>query len=128
MKRKKMLTRLKQWAQKFKNSIYALYLAYRRQDVKFIVKILAMIIVAYALSPIDLIPDFIPVIGYLDDLILLPLGIAFVIKMIPQVVWDKCVEKAKGYSISTLPRSKTAGIFVLIIWSVGVWIVWHAFF
>lgn len=70
-----MLNKLKVWAKNLKHYLYALYLAYHHQNVPLIAKIVAVIVVSYALSPIDLIPDFIPIIGYIDDLILLPLGI-----------------------------------------------------
>ena len=71
-----MFLALKNWAESLKRNLYALYLAYHHAGVPLSAKIIAAMVVAYALSPIDLIPDFIPVIGYLDDMILLPLGIA----------------------------------------------------
>ena len=74
----------KQQARKLKKEIYVIYLACKDSRVPWYARTLAAIVVAYALSPIDLIPDIIPVIGYLDDLILVPLGIILVIRMIPQ--------------------------------------------
>src|ERR1700753_3989780 len=79
-----MLERLGNWARALKRDTYAVYLAARSPDTPWYVKILALGVAAYALSPIDLIPDFIPVLGYLDDLILVPLGIWLVVALIPQ--------------------------------------------
>ena len=70
--------------------VYALYLAYRDPRVPWYAKAVAACVVGYALSPIDLIPDFIPVLGYLDDLVLIPLGIALALRMIPPAVMDEC--------------------------------------
>jgi len=76
---------------------YALYLASRRRDVPWHAKAVAVLVVAYALSPIDLIPDFIPVLGYLDDLLLLPLGIALVIRLIPRPILEECRDQARRH-------------------------------
>jgi uncharacterized membrane protein YkvA (DUF1232 family) len=90
-----MLERLKHKARLLKTEVYAIYLAYKDPRVPFYARILAIIVVGYVLSPIDLIPDFIPILGYLDDLILVPLGIVLVLKMIPKEVMDEYREKAK---------------------------------
>jgi uncharacterized membrane protein YkvA (DUF1232 family) len=111
-----MLEQIKRWAKSLKHNIYALYLAYHNKDVPLLAKIIAAIVVAYALSPIDLIPDFIPVIGYLDDMILLPLAIALAIRLIPEQVWEACKVEARSASLKTLPRSKTAAAVVITIW------------
>ena len=78
-----MLASIKTWAKTLKRDAHALYLAARDPRVPWYAKGLAIAVAAYALSPIDLIPDFIPIIGYLDDLIIVPLGIALVVRMIP---------------------------------------------
>src|SRR5215203_3292000 len=78
-----MLARLRDWARAIERDVHAVYLASRDPRVPWPAKVLAICIAAYALSPIDLIPDFIPVLGYLDDAILLPLGILLVVRMIP---------------------------------------------
>lgn len=75
--------------------LIALTLLYRRPDVVWYKKILPVLVLAYALSPIDLIPDFIPVLGYLDDLVLLPLGIYLIIKSIPRDLWQECMLRAE---------------------------------
>src|SRR5688572_13364497 len=84
-----MLGKLKQWARAVKRDVYALYFAFRDARVRWYAKALALVVVVYAFSPIDLIPDFIPVLGYLDDLILLPLGILAVRAMIPKELMDE---------------------------------------
>ncbi len=113
-----MMSSIKRWALALKHNLYALYLAYHRKDVPILAKVVAVIVVAYALSPIDLIPDFIPIIGYLDDFILLPLGIALAIGLMPKDVWDECKVKAKESTLKSLPRSKAAAAVVIAIWVV----------
>ena len=83
------LARWKMRARQLQAEVYALYLAYRDPRVPWYAKAVAACVVGYALSPIDLIPDFIPVLGYLDDLVLIPLGIALVLRMIPPAVMDR---------------------------------------
>ena len=84
------------WVSVLKEDTYALYLASRDRRVPWAAKIVLIVVVAYALSPIDLIPDFIPVLGYLDDMILLPLGIALAIRLIPDEVWEECKAEARS--------------------------------
>ena len=105
----------KKWATALKKNTYALYLASRDPRVSILAKIVIGLVVAYALSPIDLIPDFIPIIGYLDDLILLPLGIWLSIRLIPQDVWQECQALAVE-QLSELPRSRRAAVVIIIIW------------
>jgi len=78
-----MKDRLRDWARVIKRDVHALYLASRDPRVPWYAKALAIVVAGYALSPIDLIPDFVPVLGYLDDVILVPLGVLLVIRMIP---------------------------------------------
>jgi uncharacterized membrane protein YkvA (DUF1232 family) len=80
----------KRWVDTLKSNVYALYLAARDPRVPLPAKIVIGAVVAYALSPIDLIPDFIPVIGYLDDLVLLPMGIWLAQRLVPKDVWREC--------------------------------------
>ena len=96
--------------------MYALYLAYKDPRVPWYAKLLAACVVAYAFSPIDLIPDFIPVLGYLDDLILVPLGIYFVLKMIPDEVMVECREKARVLSSEKRPTNYLAATVIIAIW------------
>jgi uncharacterized membrane protein YkvA (DUF1232 family) len=95
---------------------HALYLAYKDPRVPWYAKAFAACVVGYAFSPIDLIPDFIPVLGYLDDLILVPLGIALAIKMIPPAVLKECREKAIGTFTEQAPRNWPAGAIIAAIW------------
>ena len=106
----------KRWAGELKREIYAIYLAYKDPRVAWYARLLAACVVAYAFSPIDLIPDFIPVLGYLDDLILVPLGIYFVLKFIPDDVMAECREKARALSGEKRPASYLAAAVIIGIW------------
>lgn len=110
---------LKQWASSLKKNTYALYLASRDPRVPALTKIIIGLVVAYALSPIDLIPDFIPIIGYLDDLLLLPLGIWLAIRLIPLPVWKECQALAAKQTL-TMPRNRQAAIVIIIIWALAI--------
>lgn len=103
-------------ARKLKLEVHALYLASKDRRVPWHARVLAVVIVAYAFSPIDLIPDPIPVLGYLDDLILIPLGIALVIKLIPAEVLQECREKAALARTDGKPRNWIAGGIIILIW------------
>ena len=109
-----MLQKLKAWARKLKEDIVTLYLASRDPRIPFAAKVIIVITVAYAFSPIDLIPDFIPVLGYLDDLLLLPLGIWLSIKLIPEEVLDEYRQQAKDRLIRKKPNYAVAAIIVLL--------------
>jgi len=112
-----MFSRWKEKVKKLKQEIYALYLAYKDPRVSWYAKIFIVILVGYAISPIDLIPDFIPIIGYLDDLIILSLGIVLAIKMIPREVMEECrKESAKG-----IKDKKVAVVGLIII--ISIWVV-----
>lgn len=113
-----MFEKVKKWALSLINNLFTLYLAYHKKDISLTAKIVAMVTVGYALSPIDLIPDIIPVIGYLDDIILLPLGIALAIKLIPKSIWIQCKSEAHNATLKSLPRSKIAAVIVVTIWIV----------
>jgi len=104
--------RLKQRAR----ATYALYLALQDPRVPLYAKILAAVVVGYAFSPLDLIPDFIPVLGHLDDLILVPAGIALVLKMIPAEVMAECRARAAAQVRDGKPLSRAAGAIVVLIW------------
>ena len=109
-----MADRLKTWARNIRRDVHALSLASRDPRVPWYAKALALIVAGYALSPIDLIPDFIPVIGYLDDLIIVPLGIWLVVSLIPEEVMAEY--RAKAIEAGRRPRSKIAAIVVVAIW------------
>ena len=107
---------LKERAKKLKSDIPALALALKDADTPILAKILAGITVAYALSPVDLIPDFIPVLGYLDDVILLPLLVAATVKLIPHDVFDKCRTQAKGMWENGRPKKWYYALPIILIW------------
>ena len=107
-------------ARQLRAETVALYLAYRDPRVPWYAKVLAAIAVGYAFSPIDLIPDFIPVLGYLDDLILVPLALALAVKMIPEPVWDECREKADEALSQDRPRNWVAAAVIIAIWLLAV--------
>lgn len=106
----------KERALRLKNDIPAVFLAVKRPETPFAAKLLAWITVAYALSPIDLIPDFIPVLGYLDDLILLPVLVALTIKMIPPEVFDECRHKAEGLWADGKPKKWYYALPIILFW------------
>ena len=119
-------TRLKDWARAIKRDVVALYIAGRDPWVPWSVKAVAVAIAAYALSPIDLIPDFIPVLGYLDELILLPIAIALVIRMIPDPLIAEFREEAQRRSERPVSRVAAAAIIVLWVASAAflLWVLW----
>lgn len=121
------LSRLRAWAEAIKRDIHAVYLASRDPRVPWYAKALAVCIAAYALSPIDLIPDFIPVLGYLDDAILLPLGILLVVRMIPVDVMAE--HRAAAQTAAARPQSMTGAAVIIATWiaiSAGAsWLVYR---
>lgn len=122
-----MLDKLRQQAARLKLEVYALYLAARDAQTPWYVRVLVVVIVAYALSPIDLIPDFIPVLGLLDDLVLLPLAIALAIKLTPVSVLERSRLRARQKFQSDKPVSRVGAIVIILIWTLslillGVWL------
>ena len=108
--------KLKQRALLLKAETYGLYLAARDPRVPWYAKLLVAGIVAYALSPIDLIPDFIPVLGYLDDLVLIPFGILLALKLIPPQIMAECRARAQAAMQNGKPASRVAAAVIIIIW------------
>jgi uncharacterized membrane protein YkvA (DUF1232 family) len=123
-----MLDSWKRRARHLKRETYALYLAYRDPRVPWYAKVFAACVVAYAFSPIDLIPDPIPVLGYLDDLVLVPIGIALALRMIPAEVMAECREQA--LASEGRPTNWIAAAVIVAIWvgvaTLGVALVWKA--
>lgn len=112
-----LLHRLQRWARTLKRDTVALYLAARDPRVPWYAKVVAACAAAYALSPIDLIPDFIPVIGYLDDIILVPLGIALAIRLIPPALLKEHRQRASA-RIAERPVSRIGALAIITIWVV----------
>jgi uncharacterized membrane protein YkvA (DUF1232 family) len=113
-----MLARTKQWARTIKRDTHAIYLAARDPRVPWYAKALAFAVAGYALSPIDLIPDFIPVVGYLDDVIVVPLGIALVVKLIPPDVMSE--HRRLAAAAQDRPISRTAAILIAMVWAICI--------
>lgn len=118
-----MFGKLKECIRHLKGETFALYLAARHPGTPWYAKAFVAGVVAYAFSPIDLIPDFIPVLGYLDDLILVPLGIAIAIRMIPPAVLAECRVRAQAIMADEKPSSRIAVIIII-----GIWILVAALF
>jgi uncharacterized membrane protein YkvA (DUF1232 family) len=112
--REPLLGRLKHRARAIRRDTHAIYFACRDPRTPWYAKVLAGGVVAYALSPIDLIPDFIPVLGYLDDLILVPFGIALVVKMIPESVLVDC--RARAQTASEKPTDRRGAAVIVAVW------------
>lgn len=121
-----ILQKLKQIARQLKSNLIVLYLSYRDPRVKWYAKLFTFCVVAYAFSPIDLIPDFIPILGYVDDLIIVPLGIVLALKMIPQDVLEENREKAR--EIQKKPKNWfTAALFILVWIIFAIWIFQYVY-
>ena len=109
---------LKERAGKLKTDLPALFLALKDRETPVLAKVFAGIAVAYALSPVDLIPDFIPVLGYLDDVILLPVLIVITVKLIPAPVLERCRAQSEGIWKDGKPKKWVYAIPIVLIWLV----------
>jgi len=108
-----MLAALKAWAKALKRDVVAVWIAARDRRTPMTARVLAALVAGYALSPIDLIPDVIPILGYLDDLLIVPLGLWLVLRMIPAPLLAEFRERA---SAQARPRSLTAAAFIIAVW------------
>ena len=119
---------LKDWARAIKRDVVTLWLAARDPRVPWYAKIMAGAVAAYALSPIDLIPDFIPILGYLDDLLIVPLGIMLTLRLIPPDVLSELRRKAS--LVLEKPRSRAGLVFIILVWIalavLAAWLLRHA--
>ena len=109
-----MSARLKDWARTIKRDVYAIHLAARDPRVPWFAKVLALCVAGYALSPIDLIPDFVPVLGYLDDVVIVPIGILAVIKLIPPEIMAE--HRATAALAMERPISRGAAALIVLVW------------
>ena len=118
--------KLRGWARKIKRDGVTLWFACRHPDTPMASKLLGLVVVAYALSPIDLIPDFIPVLGYLDDVILLPVMIWLAVRLIPADILAACTLQANEWMAKEglKPSSNWGIIFVLLVWALASWSIW----
>lgn len=122
------MSRLRKWAKGLKQQTLVVYFAARDPNTPWHVRLLALGVAAYALSPIDFIPDFIPVLGYLDDLLIVPLGLMLVLRLIPPDVMASA--RAKAAAAGDRPASRAMAAVIVAIWAVaigatGLW-VWRA--
>lgn len=115
--------KLKQRTKQLTADIPAVFLAMKDKRTPLLAKILAAIAVAYALSPIDLIPDFIPVIGYLDDVLLLPILIVAAVKLIPEPVWADCKQRAENLWDGGGPKKWYYALPILLLWLLVIWLI-----
>ena len=119
-----------QWARLLKRETFTLYLVCRHPRVPWYAKFLAFIVVGYALSPIDLIPDVIPVLGYLDDFVLIPLGLMLVIRLIPEDALAECRQKSEEIVGRATRAGKIAAAVIVVIWiltaALVVWLILRA--
>ena len=122
-----MWERLVAWAARLKRDVLALWFCVRDPRTPPVARLIAACVAAYALSPIDLIPDFTPVIGYLDDLLILPLGIWLAIRCVPPAVLGDCRQKASDWFAARRPKPRShamAAVFVLV-WLGVLWLAWR---
>jgi uncharacterized membrane protein YkvA (DUF1232 family) len=120
-----MFERIKFWAKQLKRKVFVLYFACKDPRTPWFAKVFAICVVAYAFSPIDLIPDFIPILGYLDDVILIPLGVSIALKMIPKSVIQECIIKAEERMKKGKPKNWLVGSFIILIWIMAF--LWFSF-
>lgn len=118
-----MIDRLRGWARRLKRDALVVWLAARHPGVPLLAKIIAGLVAAYAFSPLDLIPDFIPILGLLDDLILVPAGIWLVFRMIPEAVRQSL--RAEAEKVAEKPVSRVGAALVLIVWGAVALLVWR---
>lgn len=124
-----MLQHLRSWAKSIKRDVIALWLAARDPRTPWYAKLFALIVAGYALSPVDLIPDFIPVLGYLDDLVMLPLGILATVAMIPRPLMTEL--RAAAEMLEARPQSRSAVLIIICVWIVAAafagWLIYRNF-
>jgi len=121
---KKFLVEAKRRTRIIKKDVMALYFACKRKDVPWYAKIIPVMVVGYALSPIDLIPDFIPVLGYLDDLIIVPLGISVAVRLIPSDIMEECRAQAEDAMNYGKHKNWFAAAVIILLWLIlAIWLI-----
>ena len=118
---------LKERASSLKKNIPAVFLALKAKETPILAKILAFLTVAYALSPIDLVPDFIPVLGYLDDVLVLPALVALTVKLIPKDVFERYRQEAEGLWKDGKPKKWYYAVPIVLLWALIIWMIVKAF-
>ena len=124
-----MWDKLKRWARALENDGLTLWFCCRHRDMPWLPRILAFVVVGYFLSPIDLIPDFIPVLGYLDELVLLPLSIYLILKLVPDPVLTDCRAQAAAWIAShrATPKSIAGAAVIMLLWMLFFATLWKYF-
>lgn len=120
---RKLIERIKAWAERLEKEVWALYYAYSDPRTPWFARIFSGLVIAYAISPIDLIPDFIPIIGYLDDALIVPLGIWLAIKMIPSQVMSEARTKALAMPPEILADRRKSLLLIISIWVVIILVI-----
>ena len=118
---------LKERASSLKKDIPAVFLALKARETPILAKIVASLTVAYALSPVDLVPDFIPVLGYLDDLLILPALVALTVKLIPKDVFERYRQEAEGLWKDGKPKKWYYAVPIVLLWALIIWMIVKAF-
>ena len=118
---------LKERESSLKKDIPAVFLALKARETPILAKIVASLTVAYALSPVDLVPDFIPVLGYLDDLLILPALVALTVKLIPKDVFERYRQEAEGLWKDGKPKKWYYAVPIVLLWALIIWMIVKAF-
>ena len=118
---------LKERASSLKKDIPAVFLALKARETPILAKIVASLTVAYALSPVDLVPDFIPVLGYLDDVLILPALVALTVKLIPKDIFERYRKEAAGIWEDGKPKKWYYAVPIVLLWALIIWMIVKAF-
>ena len=118
---------LKERASSLKKDVPAVFLALKAKETPVLAKVVAFLTVAYALSPVDLVPDFIPVLGYLDDLLILPALVALTVKLIPKDVFERYRQEAEGLWKDGKPKKWYYAVPIVLLWALIIWMIVKAF-
>ncbi|UCG00328.1 MAG: DUF1232 domain-containing protein [Candidatus Heimdallarchaeota archaeon] len=121
-----MLSKIKLKASNLKKETYTLYLVYKDSRVSRWKRLFLGVVIGYAFCPIDLVPDFIPILGYIDDLILVPLGISLALKLIPKEIMEECRKKVLEEEFTEVPVGKKTTVVIILIWilGLGIFLTW----
>ena len=125
---RKVGDKMKEKLEKMKKDVPAVFLAMRKKETPWYAKLFAALTVAYALSPIDIVPDFIPVLGYLDDLLIIPLLVALTVKCIPSSVWERCRADSEDIWKDGKPQKWYYAVPIIIFWLIILWLIIKAIF
>ncbi|UCE14832.1 MAG: DUF1232 domain-containing protein [Candidatus Heimdallarchaeota archaeon] len=118
-----MINRLKIKVRDLKKETYTLYLVYKDSRVSWWKRLFLGLVIGYSFCPIDLIPDFIPILGYLDDLVLVPLGVLVALRLIPEEIFLECREKAMEEKNQDIPIGRKTVVVIIFIWVIGLGII-----